>query len=643
MYADPPRDNEQAAPPKPKKGLKPSIPANTTYGGAGTFSEDFDELEFAPRLPAKQPGHAPIPSAFIQGSGQSAVPSRLSQHPGRAQNSSGMTASKSHNQFGSSVVSADSVPSSLRPSASMAQIDTYTPPYAPHHIQRERSPAPPPEPHARRDSFPPSGQSASAQFYGHRLPDAAPSSIVAQRMQDDVRRHSQQLSSSSTFHHLPPSGSISTLRPSYSDAGIDDLVRPLSSMSMQTLPTVAETGQQSWQSSAPSSSSGSYVPHQQHSVPYGQSTAIQPGVAVDQFGRPVSSGIPTPQGVPSGQGYVHAVPTPPPHPNSAPPAPQYHTQPPTQYAQPSQGPSQASPTGGQDGMYQTMPLQSQPSNTHLSASPAPPQRPSSPGSGPPPLPPPRAHTPGSYQAHPSMPTGPPSTQSSHQSTFAARVPSPSPFGSSHQPQQPPLQPSGYAGAMPSVPSAPSYGAHSGSPPKQTSSRPLPSTGPPAQQPVPGGTSPSPYAQSMTPSMSGYYSSQPPPAQWPPAPQTAAPTSYEHPPGGYVAPPPSQYGHVAYGSYPPPPPPVEGAYNEGVVQHAASPAGMPPSASMPQFGHYPPPPSGPPPGEYGQYAYTQSAQQQHAYPHPPPSHAPPPGPHPPPTYYQPVHPQAPGPY
>jgi hypothetical protein len=37
---------------------------------------------------------------------------------------------------------ADDVPHSLRPSASLAQLDTYTPPYAPPQIQREKSPAP---------------------------------------------------------------------------------------------------------------------------------------------------------------------------------------------------------------------------------------------------------------------------------------------------------------------------------------------------------------------------------------------------------------------------------------------------------------------------------------------------------------------
>lgn len=128
-----------------KKPTKPTMTANTTYGGAGTFSEEYDDPDFAPRPPVKQQSHNPIPSAFTR-----PTASKQQTHPSRPSNLSGLSSSKSHSQFGSTV-HADDVPSSLRPSSSMAFLDSYTPPYAPQNVQREPSPAPPP---GRRESFP---------------------------------------------------------------------------------------------------------------------------------------------------------------------------------------------------------------------------------------------------------------------------------------------------------------------------------------------------------------------------------------------------------------------------------------------------------------------------------------------------------
>lgn len=119
-----------------KKPSQPVVPTGTTYGGAGTFSEDFDDYEFAPKLAQKEPSHAPIPS-YMRPEGQQS--SRLG-HPLRPNNSSGMTTSKSHAQLGALLT--EDIPHSLRPSSSMAQLDTYTPPYAPPTIHREKSPAP---------------------------------------------------------------------------------------------------------------------------------------------------------------------------------------------------------------------------------------------------------------------------------------------------------------------------------------------------------------------------------------------------------------------------------------------------------------------------------------------------------------------
>jgi hypothetical protein len=141
----------KAAPPKMEKTRKPVIPTGTTYGGAGTFSEDIDEYEFAPKPINKEQNHAPIPS-FMRPGAQQYV---RSGHASRLSNSSGMAASKSYAQMGSlPPPSSEDVPPSLRPSSSMAQLNTYTPPYAPPEIQREKSPAIPEFHDQRRGSIP---------------------------------------------------------------------------------------------------------------------------------------------------------------------------------------------------------------------------------------------------------------------------------------------------------------------------------------------------------------------------------------------------------------------------------------------------------------------------------------------------------
>lgn len=61
-------------------------------------------------------------------------------HPLRPNNSSGMTTSQSHAQLGA--LATEDIPHSLRPSSSMAQLDTYAPPYAPPTIHQEKSPTP---------------------------------------------------------------------------------------------------------------------------------------------------------------------------------------------------------------------------------------------------------------------------------------------------------------------------------------------------------------------------------------------------------------------------------------------------------------------------------------------------------------------
>lgn len=135
----------QAVPPKRKKPGLAQIPSGTIYGGAGTFSEDLDEPASAPKPVPKETSHAPIPSYM-----------RPESQIGISASTSGRFASTSAGSQGhyDLIPPSQSVPISLRPSSSLAQLDTYTPPYAPPRIQREKSPAPTSYLEQRRMSIP---------------------------------------------------------------------------------------------------------------------------------------------------------------------------------------------------------------------------------------------------------------------------------------------------------------------------------------------------------------------------------------------------------------------------------------------------------------------------------------------------------
>ncbi|PWN90707.1 hypothetical protein FA10DRAFT_267151 [Acaromyces ingoldii] len=558
-----------AAPPKKKKAVKPVVSGNTTYGGAGTFSEDIDDFDFAPHPPVKQPAHAPIPSSMRP----SATTSNLSAASAtgsarRMNNSSGMTSSKSHAHLGSSV--GDGIPSSLRPSSSLAQIDAYTPPYAPSSIHRAHSPAPPGIPQSesvvfseqrRRESFPPPGQPVSSRLYGHRLPDAAPPSVVAEH----VKQNSSQFSQSFSHAQMPSSASNATLRQSYSgpysQAGgdaADDLVRPMSSMSFNQQSAVAErplpppTPQPPL---PPAPQPQLEQTYQQHSYGYSQQPPLAQAGGVDQFGRPIGSpyqlaATPQPQ-------QAYAAVTPPPHPNSAPPAP--GPPPPQNGPAPSWPMPSPAPYPGHSPAPTASTLTMSTSSSHLGGpyAPAPPQVAShqeqgsltSPGGyGGPPQ---RPLTAGGYHALPPPPTG---QSASSATSLASTAPYNAPPPQAQQQQQQQTSP----------PRAPS--------------RPLPATGPPPSQGSIG--------YNGAPS-SGYYGANqgshyvPPPT-----------TSHWAPPQPSTTPQPQQQQQQPYQTtttatgYPPPPP---SALHYSHVQAAP-----------------PPPPSGPP-------------QHSHAYPPPPPQH------------------------
>lgn len=629
-----------AAPPKPKKTPKPYVGANTTYGGAGTFSEDFDESEFAPRPPEKQSSsHAPIPSGFMRGVGSassSQLTTKPAQHPRRGLNTSGMTSSHSHAQFGS-IAGSESVPSVLRPSSSLAQIDSYTPPYAPPHIQRERSPAPSSTPssiqdgHQRSESAATIAPSPSAQFYGHRLPDAAPSTIVAQRMQENARRQSQQMSSSSTYNQLPHSTSVSTIRPGHGGGsmseiggGMDDLVGSMSSVSINQMPQGPNAAEATRQHPGMISTIASgqnltqYPPYHPQSATYGHTMVaspvggLPPSVSIDQFGRQVLNQAPSAvSGHTITQHYAYGAPPP--------QQPQHEV-----YQQPYQPPTSPAPSSNAvyatsspypappTAAYNPIPAHEQQSASHLVPSQSTTFRPSSPAISnaqqAPQPPPPRTHTPGGYHALPTPPTG----QSAQQSFNEGRAPSPLPYQTNNNGQYPPA-PASYIGQSHVMPNSTS----SASPPKP-SGRPLPST-----TPTPGPTSsstssPAPYNQAGQPISGGAYYGAPPAQtnsyyQQPPQQQYAQTAGQQHP----SLPPQQQHHHhhqqqqqqqqvhsQAYAnqvSYPPQQTLQEVQYSGYAPQpqhgYAPQPGGMVPSMSSTHMIHYPPPPPGPKPSEY----------------------------------------------
>lgn len=637
-----------AAPPKPKKTPKPYVGANTTYGGAGTFSEDFDESEFAPRPPEKQSsGHAPIPSGFMRGVAGSASSSQLAkppQHPIRGQNASGMTSSHSHAQFGS-IANSESVPSALRPSASLAQIDSYTPPYAPAYIQRERSPAPSPAPsgiqdgHQRSESAATIAPFPSAQFYGHRLPDAAPSTIVAQRMQENLRRQSQQVPSSGTYSQLSHSTSVSTIRPGHPGGstsevggGMDELVGSMSSISMNQIPqgpSQIETTQQHpgmVHSAASNQNLTQYPPYHPQNATYGQAIVtspvggMPPSVSIDQFGRQVltqpSSSVSAVSGPSGTQHYTYGGP---------PPQPQQEVyqqpyQPPTSPAPPSNviyahsPPYPAPPTTS----HSPHPVSQQQSASHLIPSQSMSFRPSSPGVAGvqqiPQPPPPRAHTPSGHHALPTPPTG----QNNPQGLNEARAPSPLPYQSNNA-QYPPITPPYNGQQQPAVPQL----NNSVSPPKP-SGRPLPSTTPTTASMTSSVPSPAPYAHTdQSIPVGAYYSAsnaqtssnyqQPSQQQYAQVPGQPIPNSSSQavlPQQGH----PQMYNnHVSYPPQQPQQPLQEVHYNGFAPQHGYTQpvGGMAASMSSTHMGQYPPPPPGPKPSEYAGHSpvnhYAQSQQ------------------------------------
>ncbi|SNX88079.1 related to calcineurin temperature suppressor cts1 [Melanopsichium pennsylvanicum] len=142
-----------AAPPKQRKSpSKPVMSGSDTYGGAGTFqridqvhdSKSSASTSVGPAKPPKgNTDHPPIPSSMRPG-GTGALPNphdRMSSSFSTSSLASAMyrpASSMSHSQTIQDLGSA-----TLRPSSSLANLDAYTPAYAPASISRSTSPVPP--------------------------------------------------------------------------------------------------------------------------------------------------------------------------------------------------------------------------------------------------------------------------------------------------------------------------------------------------------------------------------------------------------------------------------------------------------------------------------------------------------------------
>ncbi|CAO1625394.1 unnamed protein product [Jaminaea pallidilutea] len=615
--------------PRPRRMKKPK-PSNQgpSYAGSGPYP-DYQSSDTSTDVP---PALRPYPPA-------SGGPPREGHQHGKLSTSS--TTSMLARPLGE--------PSTgMRPSASLAGLATYTPPYAP-------MPASSPQPNLPSSSTTPavsdldrrnSMTSASGPPYGqmdhHQSMYAAPPTPTSHQQPSQLQEYPY-----GSQHQLQPSQGMSnsystssvisnaTVRPAstqppastnaYEDP-MNDLIRPMTSMSVgsagmgttgrpmpppQRMPSPAPSPYQQYPSSTPSGAENDYgSTHHQHRPSSSYDFTNRPtSAASSHYSVAAEAPLPSPY-----------APTPPPHPSSAPPgtapyihhAPSYQSQPPTpqhqpppqaQYGIPPSASYGASPTPSYYGSQHQPPPAPAPPQVHpaqtfipshgslaalptaSSTDPRWPQRPMS-SSSYHALPPLPGHT----QQHPS------SSQQAQQPPSGAygygRAPSPSPRPQP-LPTPPPLPPSGSTANVQSM-----YYDHQ--------SQPHPSPQPPSSSyydpnagraPSPG--PPSAFAQPHH--QPSYYENGST------TPMTTRPMPLRQPSGAYAMPQPPKS----------PVPPPSSAH-----QRPTSPY-LPPSQSYSQ--HAPPPPhsyhsqqapNGPPPpsGGYGQDPYPYGAPPSHQNPH-----------------------------
>ncbi|PWN48297.1 hypothetical protein IE53DRAFT_389512 [Violaceomyces palustris] len=602
-----------AAPPKKKKVIQPQVSGTDTYGGAGTF-EGIDGLDEPPAAPPKNSAPS-IPSSMRPGGLTPSGAGRGHRHQ--------MSSSASYSSFstilpGSSMGMTSSstmadIPSSLRPSTSLAHFSAYTPPYAPPAIERVPSPAQPPLPSKPSDGLTEFGQNNRRASW--HPPPLAPEPSMSSHpslygqahlsSQGPPPQHHQEQShvsdpygtikASASYHHLSHSQSMSLA------SSADELSHSMSTMS------VSRWSEQ--QPPHPVPSVTYYPPDQTQAHPPPPSHIYQhpsqPSTYQPQYQAPPPSTTPIPPSYPQ---HTHT-----PQPSAAAQIPatahnQVHPPPPSH----AQGPYYAASGGHQvDGLPPRPVSPAARPSTSMSSYPPPAPAPSS------------TPTPSviNAQAYYQSNAGSTLLPSSTGLPLGGRVPSPSPYGASYisAPAAPHLQ-------------GPPAGSNEGG---RRTPRPLPPTQPPpsvshsSPAPQPGGgilyAAPTPPTQQA----GGHYQNPPPPtnvtyppppphmtSQWPPhppPPQTTTPippqTSYPPPPSSNgswsAAAPGSQvsYPHqhhpqstpsISYTGAPPLPPPP----NQGQA---------PPQPPAPGY-HYTNNPPLPPVPHPGSHAHQYSSYQ-----------------------------------
>lgn len=135
-----------AAPPKKQQSRpssQPMLSGSDTYGGAGSFSR-LEDGSASPPKPNKPKGdHPPIPASMRPG-GTSAVSTTHNRMSSSISSSSlAATLHRAPSAMSHSQTMHDLGSTTLRPSSSLANLDAYTPAYAPASISRSTSPVPP--------------------------------------------------------------------------------------------------------------------------------------------------------------------------------------------------------------------------------------------------------------------------------------------------------------------------------------------------------------------------------------------------------------------------------------------------------------------------------------------------------------------
>ncbi|EST06981.2 C2 domain protein [Kalmanozyma brasiliensis GHG001] len=275
-----------AAPPKKRRpSTQPAVlSATDSYGGAGSFSRIEDGGNAAstgsgsgapPKPPKGKGDHPPIPASMRPGS-FSAASSNSHHRMSSSISASGLASmhrppsAMSHSQTMHDLGS-----STLRPSSSLATMDTYTPAYAPASISRGTSPAPPSSAHhlaahnhassmgptaggSRRNSFnapmpsefghsiQPSGSyysqhsitpSQSSQYIAHHPQPGDPSDDMYATVKpaDFLQQQQHQQHQRQQQYSVPRSHSISHIPVAYNqmpqpDFGADQLAQSMSKM-----------------------------------------------------------------------------------------------------------------------------------------------------------------------------------------------------------------------------------------------------------------------------------------------------------------------------------------------------------------------------------------------------------------------------